>query len=392
MLAATVGCSATGSDRGAGNAGGAPNPSPTASTGSPSASPSADPSPSASADSNDVWWQAVVRPTPPPAGHVDNPAVFAEAQQALEQRVRRAGLPGGMLRVVREGRLIHESSVGSVDANTPLPMASATKWFTAAVIMSLVEEGTIDLDAPISTYLSAARQPGVVTADVKVRHLLTHTSGVRDVPCQWQNWVAPADCANTLVRTPLEFPAGSAVAYGNGPWHLAGLMIVEVTGVPFEELFRQRVAEPLGLTSTSFGGGVNPGTAGSLTTTVNDYSRLLEMVLGAGTTRDGVKVLSRAATAEMVSNQLHAHGGWLGGADITTGITEYGIGMWLDEVDDQGRSVLISGNASRGYYPWIDFSTATYGIVAVSDPRGAELAVPASQDVAHLAVAAARAY
>jgi hypothetical protein len=86
------------------------------------------------------------------------------------------------------------------------------------------------------------------------------------------------------------------------------------------------------------------------------------------------------------------HGPWLGGADLTTGITAYGIGMWLDELDDSGCSVIISGNASRGFYPWIDFATGTYGVVGVDDPRGADLAVPQSQKVAHLAIAAARAH
>lgn len=394
LLTAAAGCATT--DVTDPKSRGAASASTAASSTGPDPSASASPSPSASVDPAEaekaVWWEAVVRPTLPGAGHVGNPAAFVETDQALEGRVWSAGLQGGMIRVVRDGEVIHEHVVGSVGADTPLPMASATKWFTAAVIMSLVEEGRIDLDAPISTYLAAARQPGVVTEGVKVRNLLTHTSGVRDVACQVQPSASPAACADTLLRTPLEYPVNTQVAYGNGPWHLVGLLVTEVTGVPFEELFRVRVAEPLGLTSSNFGGGPNTGTGGSLTTTLNDYSRFLEMIIGAGTTRDGVKVLSPAATAEMVSNQLEDHGAWIGGADITTGITEYGIGMWIDKLDGSGRSEIISGNASRGYYPWIDFANNSYGVLAVSDGRGAELAVPASQKVAYAAIDAARRY
>lgn len=337
----------------------------------------------------DVWSRSVVTPATVAADHVGDPSAFVETSAAFKARVASAGLAGGVLRVVRDGQVIHETAVGGYTGSTPLPMASATKWFTSAVVMSLVDDGLLDLDEPISTYMAAAREPGVVTAATTVRHLMTHTSGVRDVPCIRNSWGSPQDCARTLLRTPLEFPSGEGLAYGNGPWHLLGRLVVEVTGVEFEDLFRQRVATPLGLKASTWGGGPNPATGGGLVTTVDDYSRFLEMILGAGTTRDGVEVLSRGAVAEMVTNQV-AQFTWRDMSAVITGINGYGLGMWLDEIDDDGRTVIISGNASLGYYPWIDFSTGTYGVLAVNDPRGPEKSVPASQKVAYMAIEATK--
>jgi hypothetical protein len=83
----------------------------------------------------------------------------------------------------------------------------------------------------------------------------------------------------------------------------------------------------------------------------------------------------------MVSNQVAAHDTT---KDFSVGITKiprYGLGCWPDVVDEFGATVVVSGNGGMGLYPWVDYSTSTWGIIGVQDERGAQLAVPASQKV-----------
>jgi hypothetical protein len=96
---------------------------------------------------------------------------------------------------------------------------------------------------------------------------------------------------------------------------------------------------------------------------------------------NGTRVLSAAAVDEMVSNQVSAYDT---AHDYSVGITQiprYGLGCWPDVVDSTGETTVVSGNGGEGLYPWVDFTTRTWGIVAVEDGRGANLAVPASQRV-----------
>ena len=71
---------------------------------------------------------------------------FDAADSALRQRIAAAGLIGGVLRVVRNGEVIHELNLGAVNGSTPLSVASSTKWLTAAALMTFVDDGSVALD------------------------------------------------------------------------------------------------------------------------------------------------------------------------------------------------------------------------------------------------------
>ncbi len=84
---------------------------------------------------------------------------------------------------------------------------------------------------------------------------------------------------------------------------------------------------------------------------------------------------------QMVSDQVAAYDT---SHDFSVGITKiprYGLGCWPDVQDPTGTTTVVSGNGGKGFYPWVDFATQTWGIVGVQDERGAEVAVPASQAV-----------
>ena len=100
---------------------------------------------------------------------------FAAIDTSMRERVRNDGLPGGVVLVVRDGSVIHEASVGDVEPSTVIPIASASKWLTSATIMTLVDEGKLALDDPVAKYLPAFKGG---KRKVRVRHLLSHTTGL----------------------------------------------------------------------------------------------------------------------------------------------------------------------------------------------------------------------
>jgi CubicO group peptidase (beta-lactamase class C family) len=315
-----------------------------------------------------------------------DPAAFAAADAAMRDRAMR-GANGGVLLVVREGTVLFDQTYGSVGPDTVLAVASTSKWFTAALLMTLVDEGELTLDDPISRWLPAF---GGKWADVTLRMLLSHRSGVRDQDCIWDTSSVLADCVDALAAGPTEFAPGTAFSYGNAPYSVAARLGEVVTGQDFQTLFAERIAGPLGMTATSWtGGGTtrNPSPAASARTTVHDTERFLQMMLAGGES-DGLRILSPEAVTEIERNQVAGYDTSHDFAVNITRIPTYGLGTWRDVPDAEDNTIVVSGNGANGYYPWIDHATHAYGNVAVEDRRGAQTAVPASKVVVDLAITA----
>ena len=313
------------------------------------------------------------------AARVFAPGTFDAADASLDARVASAGLAGGMLRIVGvDGAVIHEHSVGEVSGSTQLQVASSSKWFTAATFMTFVDRGVIGLDDDISRWLPefAGSLPPITA-----RQLLDHTSGVRDNPCQ-DDGTALEPCVRTLASSPREFPAGTRFSYGNAPFLVVGRLVEVLGGADFAAVVRDRLTGRLGMAGPEWPGAPSaPNPAFGAQVTVDDYGKLLDLILHEGTV-NGTQVLSSSAVREMITNQV---GSYDTTGDYSVGITKiprYGLGCWPDVEDPAGTTVVVSGNGGKGWYPWVDFATRTWGIVGVRDDRGAQYAVPASQEVA----------
>jgi CubicO group peptidase (beta-lactamase class C family) len=283
-----------------------------------------------------------------------------------------------MVRVVAaDGSVIHEHAAGGFTGATPMSVASSSKWLTAATFMTFVDDGAIHLDDDISRWLPEfAGSTPVITP----RQLLSGTSGVHDNPCQ-NGGVSLAACVQTLASSPREFPAGTQYSYGNSPFLVIGRLVEELGQADFATVVGRRLTGPLGMDATTWPGA--PGAANpafGVEITVDDYARFLDMLLHDGTV-SGTRVLSASAVMQVVTNQVAGYDTSHDYSVGITGIPRYGLGCWIDVQDPTGRATVASGSGGTGLYPWIDFTTRTYGVVGVQDDRGAELAVPASQQV-----------
>ena len=351
------------------------------STGGASVSPSASSAPGSTVG-------ATTAPTNAPTTTTRHPLAadaFDATDARLDQRVAAAGTGAGMVRVVdADGTLIHEHTVGGFSGATALSVASSTKWLTAATFMTFVDQGAIHLDDDIARWLPEFAGS---TPPITPRQLLSGTSGVHDNPCQ-NGGTALAACVRTLASSPREFAAGAQYSYGNSPFLVVGRLVEVLGQADFATVVQQRLTGPLAMSATVWPGApdsANPAFGAQIT--VDDYGRFLDMILHDGVAH-GTRVLSANAVSEILTNQVSAYDTSHDYSVGITGIPRYGLGCWIDVPDANGRATVVSGSGGTGLYPWIDFTSRTYGVVGVQDERGAEVAVPASQQVEVLARAA----
>ena len=192
---------------------------------------------------------------------------------------------------------------------------------------------------------------------------------MRDNPCQ-ADGTSLDQCVRTLASSPREFPAGTRFSYGNAPFLVVGRLIEVLGGADFAAVVRERLAGPLGMAGPTWPGAPSaPNPAFGAQVTVDDYGRMLDMLLHDGMA-GGTRVLSPEAVLEIVTNQVGNHDT---SGDYSVGITQiprYGLGCWPDVENPPGRTAVVSGNGGKGFYPWVDFTTRTWGIVGVQDDRG----------------------
>ncbi|MFD9881653.1 serine hydrolase domain-containing protein [Streptomyces alboflavus] len=188
-------------------------------------------------------------------------------QKGLNALVRDGGPPGALASVKdRDGHVrSYTAGVGDLATGAKVPkdgqvrIGSNTKTFTAVVVLQLVAEKKIRLDASVDTYL-----PGLVRGDgidgrrITVRHLLQHTSGLPnytdtlDFPAIQHRYFEPRELVDMALKHKAHSAPGKKWEYNNTNYVLAGLIIQKVTGRPLAEEIDKRVVQRVGLRHTYF--------------------------------------------------------------------------------------------------------------------------------------------
>jgi CubicO group peptidase (beta-lactamase class C family) len=306
------------------------------------------------------WTIAATAPvTPPDASHPD----FSRVQDWLEHHFEAAAYDGLGMLVWKDGKVVYERYFGNYDENTSLAIASSTKWLSGAALMTLVDDGLISLDDPLSKYLPEFNGE---KARITIRQAFSHTSalGKVDGDGAWRRSTSTAEYARQVAKQPLEAEPGTELRYASESMQVVGAIAEQVTGKRWEVLFHERIAGPLTMSNTGYsqtGEAINPMLAGWAHSTVRDFARFLEMLIAKGR-YDGHQVLSAQAIRVMHANQV-------GDVPITQGSrgrrasqSRYGIGNWVDETDAKGDSNLNSSPGALGMRPWIDWDDNYFAI------------------------------
>ena len=173
--------------------------------------------------------------------------------------------PGCGVGIGRNGRIVYEHGYGisNLELGVPiapdsvLAVASVSKQFTAMSVMLLAQRGQLSLDDEVRKYVPKLPDYGT---RLTIRHLLTHTSGLRD-GLGLLGWAAPSDGRgdpNEAVLTMLtrqgglNFTPGTEYQYNNGAYNLLGSLVKRVSGQSLRAFADANVFRPLGMTHTHF--------------------------------------------------------------------------------------------------------------------------------------------
>jgi CubicO group peptidase (beta-lactamase class C family) len=326
-----------------------------------------------------------------------------EYQQRVEQLVAERDVPGAVLGVLADGET-HVFAAGVLNRATGVPVTadsvfqigSNTKVWTATLVLQLVDEGLVDLDAPLRTYLPEfTLADETVAAGTTVRHLLTHTSGIEgDV---FDDVGRNDDCLERYVAALAQqgsvHDLDETWSYCNSGFVLAGRVVEVVTGTSWDQALRARLGQPLGMTQLCTNADeaivhraavghiphpetkeliVTPqwglpralGPAGLITTSMRDLLAFARLHLEEGRAPDGAQVLSPGSVKLMQTPQAdcpekHVLGdawglGWIlnfseGRTIIGHGGNTIGQATLFDAVPDRRVAVALVTNAgSRG--------------------------------------------
>lgn len=192
--------------------------------------------------------------------------VVAESNKELQEidsyilgQMKDLDIPGVAIGIVRGDQVVYTQGYGVADdagramtSDTPFLIASLSKSITALGIMQLVEEGKINLDAPVQTYLPWFRVADEeVSSKITVRHLLHQTSGFdeRESYTRNLNTDTSDDALEKSIRAlntaELNFTSGEAFEYANTNYDILGLLIQTVSGQSYEEYIEEKIFAPL---------------------------------------------------------------------------------------------------------------------------------------------------
>jgi CubicO group peptidase (beta-lactamase class C family) len=249
-------------------------------------------------------------------------AKFEALATLTAAKLKEFGVPGVAIGIVHDGntmiRGVGITNVADslpVTAHTVFPIASISKTFAATAIMRLVEQGKVDLRAPVRTYLPEFRvRDEAASRDATVWHLLTHLGG-------WEGQVAGPDrgsetLANfltTITDLMQVAPPGAAWSYNNAGFSVAGRVIEKITGTSINRSIRDLVFQPLGLEHAG--------------TTAGDF--IVNRFAAGHTTRDGKPALNRPFSPSV---------------SVTAG----GVGLCMADLMAYARFHMGDGTAANG--------------------------------------------
>jgi len=271
------------------------------------------------------------------------PAAAAPSTTAIDSflaRYQTLGLFNGSALVADQGQVVFKKGYGLANMEWNIPntpdtkfrLGSITKQFTATLVMQLVEQGKIELNAPITRYLPD--YPTKTGDRITIHNLLNHTSGIpgyTEVP-SWASKMRdpypPAKFIEFFSKLDLFFDPGTKFSYDNSGYFLLGVILEKVTGEPYEKLLRERIYTPVGMndsgydstaplltkraagydkhfdgsyTNTSYIDMSQPYAAGSLYSTVEDLYKWDQALYGD-------KILTAASKEKMFTPGLSNYG------------------------------------------------------------------------------------
>jgi CubicO group peptidase (beta-lactamase class C family) len=203
---------------------------------------------------------AAQSPSTAPVNNLDDrDALEAFFDGAMHVGMEEHHVTGAVVAIVKDGKVLFAKGYGksSLAKDTPIDPAtslfrigSTTKTLTWTAVMQLVEEGKLDLDTDVNTYLKGVKLPETFGKHITLRNIMTHTAGFEEgflgyLITSDPKAQIPIATAMALHRPAVVSPPGSMSAYSNYGAALAGLIVEQVSGMPFNAYIETHILEPL---------------------------------------------------------------------------------------------------------------------------------------------------
>jgi CubicO group peptidase (beta-lactamase class C family) len=272
--------------------------------------------------------------------------------------------------------LIYKKEVGDFNAKTVAPIASCSKWLTAALVMQFVDEGKLSLDDKIIRWLPEFEKYG--KNYITIRACLSHQTGIEDEGkflkklFERKKFSSLDEEVNSFAKREIRANPGTDFWYGNIGLNIAGRVLEVISKKKFDVLIKQKLFNLVGMRKTTFttmdNSAVNP--SGGATSTADDYMKFLVMLLNKGKA-NGKQILSEASVEQL--KELQTGSVKIAYAPKAAEGFGYALGSWVAE-EKEGKATVLASPGLFGTWPMIDFCRGYAYIVLVKNLLGEERA------------------
>jgi CubicO group peptidase (beta-lactamase class C family) len=345
--------------------------------------------------------------------------VYRALDQVVLNELKETNTPGAAVAIVKQDRIVYRKGFGISDVESGSPVTpemlfrigSITKMLTATVLVSLSEEGKIDLDKPIGDFVKGLDQR---LSQVTAHQLLSHSAGLIDYAhtCCAQEDTALAEQIRNSKDADIFFTEpGKLFSYSNPGYHIAGYIVQELIRKPYADAMKEKLFEPLGMKHTThrptlamtfpmsqghtasamdkpsvvrpFVNNVGDWPSGYVCTNVSDLARFAIAFMNGGRI-DGKQVISPGVIATLSKPYIDVPFSW----NLPPGLFEgarYGHGFFIQEY--RGEHILHHGGTIDGFgsyiviapqqrFAVIIFANRTGSILSKSLQKAMELSLP----------------
>ncbi len=266
--------------------------------------------------------------------------------------------------IARKKNLDTNEMMQDFGINTRQRIASCSKWLSAALVMSFVDEGKLSINDTVGKYLPVLSRNG--KGHITIWQCLSHLTAIKPGSLKESigeiTKVPDMDSAIRIIAAlPMEGEPGKVFNYSNTGLQIAAAVIEKISGKDFETLFAERIARPCGMTNTDFGRSKVPLAAGGAFSTPMDYLHFLAMILNNGN-YNGKQVLSKKSIEAMQQN--YTKNARVSHSPAEAGNWGYGFGEWVME-DAAVRSDAVTSPGLFGSFPWVDNKRGYAGFLFV---------------------------
>ena len=301
---------------------------------------------------------------------------FSELDNVLSQKQSLIGKDYVVLIWEKDDTLVYKKEVGEYKTKTIAPIASCSKWLTAALVMQFVDEGKISLDDPVVNYLPVFEK--YMKKYVTIRHCLSHMTGIEDENKAITKFLKKTkfptleEEVDAYAAREIRANTGTDFWYGGVGLNIAARVLEVVSKRKFDQLIKQKLFTPLGMRSTTFtnldGSVYNP--SGGAKSTADDYMKFLVMLMNKGK-YNGKQILSEESVSEMMKIQT---------ANVPKRFVpkaaegfNYALGSWVVE-EKEGNATALASPGLFGTWPMVDFCRGYAYILFVKNFLGEERA------------------